>query len=94
MALLAPAMVIADGQPWEELPPAPGRELTYGICSACHSMDIVRQQGMTRAQWDATLRWMVMEQGMAELPAPVRDQVLDYLAAVFSPERPFYPGTD
>jgi hypothetical protein len=92
--LVAPALAIADELPWEDLPPAPGRELTYGICSACHSMAIVKQQGMTRERWDETLVWMVEEQGMSQLPDAAREQVLGYLATVFSPERPYYEVAD
>lgn len=92
--LLAPALAPAEDLPWDDLPSAPGRELTYGICSACHSMDIVKQQGMNRAQWDETLDWMVEEQGMGELSGEPREQVLDYLASVFSPERPYFNPAD
>lgn len=94
LVLLAPALAIAEGLPWDELPAAPGRELTYGLCSGCHSMDIVKQQGMTRDQWDEALVWMVEEQGMAELTGETREQVLDYLATVFSPERPYFNGPE
>ena len=88
--LLGPTVAHGAQEPWDELPPGPGRELTYGVCSTCHSMQIVQQQGMTRDQWDETLDWMVEEQGMAELNGPPRDQILDYLSAVFSPDRPFF----
>ncbi len=51
-------------------------------------MQIVRQQGMTRDGWSETLDWMTEEQGMAELTGAPREQILDYLATAFSPERP------
>ena len=88
--LFTPVVASGAETPWDELPPGPGRELTYGVCSACHSMQIVRQQGMTREQWDETLDWMVEEQGMGELAGQPREQILDYLATVFSPDRPFF----
>lgn len=95
LALLLPvSFVFADPPPWEDLPAGPGRELTYGICSACHSMQIVRQQGLTRDAWADTLDWMTEEQGMAELTGPIREQILDYLATAFSPERPNYEPAD
>jgi cytochrome c len=95
LALPLPAsLALADLPPWEDLPAGPGRELTYGICSACHSMQIVRQQGLTRDAWADTLDWMTEEQGMAELSGPIRELVLDYLAIAFSPERPNYDPTD
>jgi len=90
----APALVRAEALPWSDLPEAPGRELTYGLCSGCHSMQIVMQQGMTREQWDETLDWMVEEQGMGELTGAPREQVLDYLAQVFSPEQPYFHPSD
>lgn len=69
-----------DEQQWQGLPAGPGRELVFGLCQACHSLAIVKQQGLDRESWDETLTWMVKEQGM-----PVLDQanlvlVLDYLA--------------
>jgi len=33
---------------------------------------------------------MVAEQGMPEPPPALREQILDYLAQVFSPERPYF----
>ena len=57
-------------------------------------MQIVRQQGMTRRQWDETLDWMVTEQGMGELNGAPREQILDYLSTVFSPDRPFFNTPD
>ncbi len=80
----------AETMPWDDLPPGEGRELTYASCSGCHSMMLVRQQGLSREAWEDTLDWMVAEQGMPE-PAPaLREQILDYLAKVFSPERPYF----
>ena len=92
--LLSASFAFADSSPWEELPAGPGRELTYGICSACHSMQIVRQQGLTRDAWADTLDWMTEEQGMAELTGDPREQILDYLSTAFSPERPNYEPTE
>lgn len=68
------------------LPPGPGRETVYGLCSACHSLMIVKQQGLSRDAWDETLVWMVEEQGMPPLDPPERAQVLDYLAQHFGPD--------
>ncbi|MBK5939113.1 c-type cytochrome [Halochromatium roseum] len=66
---------------WRGLPPGPGREEVYYTCTACHSIRMVTQQGLSRERWDETLEWMVEEQGMAEIEDPaVRDLILDYLA--------------
>lgn len=66
---------------WNGLPAGPGREAVYGLCGACHSLMIVKQQGLNRDAWEETLVWMVEEQGMPELDADSWNQVLDYLAA-------------
>jgi cytochrome c len=80
----------AEPMPWDDLPPGKGRELTYASCSGCHSMMLVQQQGLSREAWEDTLDWMVAEQGMPEPPPVLREQILDYLAQVFSPERPYF----
>jgi hypothetical protein len=82
------ALAEPDAGPWEDMPAGEGRRETYAICSACHSMKLVEQQGMTREQWNDTLAYMVEEQGMAPLGPPLLDRILDYLALAYSPDRP------
>ena len=65
---------------WDGLPGGAGREEVYGICGACHSLMIVKQQGLSRAAWEETMEWMVEEQGMPELDGETLDLVIDYLA--------------
>jgi cytochrome c len=72
--------------------PAPGAQITYDLCTACHSEMIIAQQGQTREGWDEILVWMVEEMGMAELLDEEREQVLDYLATYYNPDRPYFPG--
>lgn len=69
-----------------ELPAGEGAELVDAICSGCHSLRLVLQQGMSRDRWAETIDWMVEEQGMAELDAETGDAILDYLAAHFGDE--------
>lgn len=64
----------------EDMPEGPGRDTVFYMCTACHSMQIVVQQGLSRERWDKVLIWMVEEQGMAELDQATRDEILDYLA--------------
>jgi cytochrome c len=71
--------------------PAPGAQITYDLCTACHSEMIIAQQGQTREGWDEILVWMVEEMGMAELMEEEREQVLDYLATYYNPDRPHFP---
>jgi cytochrome c len=61
--------------------------LVYYACSTCHSINLVKQQGLSRKRWDKTLNWMVEEQGMYELGPNEREIVLDYLAAHFGETR-------
>ena len=65
---------------WQGLPVGPGRELVFGLCQACHSLAIVKQQGLDRESWEETMEWMVEEQGMPSLDEENLNLVLDYLA--------------
>jgi hypothetical protein len=62
------------------LPEGPGREIVFGLCQACHSLAIVKQQGLNRESWEETLVWMVEEQAMPPLGPVNLKRVLDYLA--------------
>lgn len=93
---LAGGAVPASGQDEDDryggLPPGEGRETVYAICSGCHSVELVKQQGMSRKRWDKTLVWMVEQQGMPELDAETRGLVLDYLANAFDEDGREGPG--
>jgi cytochrome c len=78
------AAVDDDPQRWQGLPPGPGREDVFYRCKACHSLMIVKQQGLSRAAWDDSLKWMVEEQGMTAIEdTATRNRVLDYLSTHF-----------
>ena len=64
----------------EHLPDGPGREETFGLCSACHAYRVVSNQGMTRERWDETMAWMTQRHGMPDIQGADRDLILDYLA--------------
>lgn len=68
------------------LPKGEGREQVAALCSACHSMNIVRQQGLDRERWDDLMTWMSEKQGMPALTGSDRKQVVDYLAANYGPQ--------
>jgi cytochrome c len=70
----------AQDEDWAGLPPGPGREEVFSLCQACHSLAIVKQQGLSKKSWTETLHWMVEEQGMPELDPPEMELVADYLA--------------
>jgi cytochrome c len=83
----APAPAPAEDQFGSDWPQGEGREITGYACNLCHSLAIVKQQGLPRRRWDQLLVWMVEEQGMKPLPEDQRTLVLDYLAAHFGPDR-------
>ncbi|MDF2152253.1 c-type cytochrome [Vibrio sp. CAU 1672] len=65
------------------LTPGENMELVAAVCSACHSLYLVTQQGLSKESWDETLQWMVDEQGMDELDADKREAVLIYLSTYY-----------
>ena len=65
------------------LTPGENMELVAAICSACHSLHMVSQQGLSRSRWDKMLDWMIEEQGMEELAGDDREAVLDYLSMYY-----------
>jgi cytochrome c len=82
----APALAQDDG--FRGLPEGPGQEETYYACTPCHSIHLVRQQRLSRARWEKTLKWMVKEQGMPELEPQERALVLDYLVSHYGQDVP------
>ena len=87
---LAPARAQPAGPERETpavLPEGPGREVTFYVCTPCHSTAVIRRSGLTRPQWDDLMDWMVQRQGMPELNPELRRTVVDYLAQAFPPRR-------
>ena len=97
-ALLLP-LALGDGEPEEEpegeqeqalfrgMPDDEGRLEVFGFCGSCHSIDLVLQQGLSRAVWDEVLVEMVEDQEMAPLVAETRKKVLGYLEKYYGPDR-------
>jgi hypothetical protein len=83
----APQFVPRDENP-EDFPAGPGRDDTFYACTACHNFKLVAQQGMTRAQWEDSLKWMTDRHNMAPLADKDQKVVLDYLEATFPPRAP------
>ena len=69
------------------LPSRDGREEVRALCSSCHSIRIVLQQGLSARHWDALMDWMIEEQCMDELGARTRRLVVNCLAAHFGEDR-------
>ncbi len=72
------------GNDW---PKGEGREVTGYSCSVCHSLAIVKQQGLSYDNWDELIEWMVDEQGMDPLPEDKLKSVLGYLSTNFNENR-------
>ncbi len=87
LVALTPFSAAGDEDDWDGLAPGEGREVVYDACQACHSLAIVKQQGLSREAWDETLDWMVEEQGMPELEPDERPLILDYLSSLYGPDR-------
>jgi Quinohemoprotein amine dehydrogenase A, alpha subunit, haem binding len=71
------------------LPQGPHRVVVEETCTACHSAAIILQNRMSRKRWDETITWMQNEQGLMDLSAQVRKQILDYLEDVRGTTSPF-----
>ena len=57
-----------------------GREEVMAYCGTCHSMKLVAQQGLTRADWTDVLVEMYEEQDMEVLEKEDAKLILDYLS--------------
>lgn len=80
-----------DTEDWQGLPPGPGREQVFNLCQACHSLALVKQQGLSRDSWDELLTWMVEEMDMPRSDAADRKLILDYLSSNLSITRNLRP---
>jgi hypothetical protein len=76
-----------DVEDWGGLTPGKGREETFSLCVACHSMRLVTQQGLSRERWDEVIDWMVAKQAMPAPAANDRKLIVDYLARHYGPKR-------
>jgi len=93
LAVLPLQPLNADSEtPFGVLVEGQGAAETYSVCIACHSEKIIAQQGLSQEDWDELLEWMVDEQGMADLPEPLRGDILAYLTANYGPDRPNFPA--
>ena len=84
---LAPAPLFAQDEGPEDLPEGKGREEAFYGCTACHGFAIIRQQGMSRERWEATIVDMQVRHNMPEPDAADRALMLEYLATQFPPRQ-------
>ena len=69
------------------MPKDEGRLEVFGFCGSCHSINLVLQQGLSRAVWEEVLVEMVRDQEMAPLRDDDRRKVLDYLEKYYGPDQ-------
>ncbi len=85
---LAPVASLSQGpEDVDVFPAGVGRDETFYSCTACHGSSIVRQQGMSREQWSATIDYMVERHKMPEPDQALRALIVDYLAGAFPPRQ-------
>jgi hypothetical protein len=89
-AILVLTVVACDGAnaPEEEIPDTEviameGEELLAVRCSVCHPVEVVTDQTLTRAEWEAVVEDMVARG--AELTSEEQEVLVDYLAEVHGP---------
>lgn len=86
-AFFSGSLFAGDPADFGGLPDGDAQGEVYGVCSACHSLMIVQQQGLSEKSWRDTLDWMIEEQGMAELPDDMLDRIAAYLGKHYGPDR-------
>ena len=72
-----------EAEEYGGLAKGPGREEVFYACQACHSLTIVKQQGLDRDSWDESLVQMVEEREMEPLDPEDRKLILDYLTTYY-----------
>ena len=68
------------------LPEHAGRKEVMAFCGTCHSLKLVAQEGLTRAQWAELLVSMYQDYEMEPLEDENARLVLDYLGRHVGPE--------
>ena len=84
--LLMPVAFAADVDEASGLIKAPGWELVRTNCGGCHSHALVIQQRADRQTWLDMIRWMQASQNLWQFAPDTEAQILDYLAANYSPQ--------
>jgi mono/diheme cytochrome c family protein len=73
--------------PYAELKPGPGAEITRVQCASCHSTDYVVMQPRGDAkQWEAVARKMINVYGAKLSEAEVK-AIVEYLASAYGPAK-------
>lgn len=64
---------------------APGWELVYAHCSACHSLQLVTSQRGDADTWLRLIRWMQATQNLWDLDPETEAGIVGYLAEHYPP---------
>jgi len=86
LCLLMPVAFAAEFDAASGLIKAPGWEIVRANCGGCHSHALVIQQCADRQTWLDMIRWMQASQNLWQFPPDTEAQILDYLAANYSPQ--------
>jgi len=76
----APAAAAREPNP-VSLPAGPGKELVESRCTACHELQQVTSQRLSKQQWENTVKTMV-ERGLSATPEEIQT-LTSYLASQF-----------
>jgi hypothetical protein len=57
-------------------------------CSACHSLELVQSQRLTRPDWEWVMEDMVGKYGGSWITPQEQKQIIDYLVEHYGPDAP------
>ena len=85
--LLLPGTVLAvDTDAATGLIKNPGWQQVRTHCGGCHSHALVTSQRADRQTWLEIIRWMQKTQNLWQFEPETEAQIIDYLAASYSPQ--------
>ena len=83
--MLTAAFAFTRSQAFQAPPPNPSvQKLFEGVCSACHELERIKRQHLSKEDWRGLTKGMI-DEGNALTKEEV-EQLLDYLTTNFGPE--------
>lgn len=80
-------IVVAEENEFGGLPAGEGRELTFDICTECHSTKVILQSRLTRYDWDETITDMEVEMREEEkMEEEAEEDLQDIMAELLEEE--------
>ncbi len=83
-----PSAPAGNTSAFEQLKEGTGRDVVLAMCMPCHSTAVITASHRSRAGWDQTITKMQKQNGMWQIPAELRTQILDYLEVTQPPSDP------